>query len=69
MDTLYKLVQWPESQHFMEHERFKECLFIQDLNGHDEVGSSAYMVPLDLYNEVHDLEWLNTLPDQTELNH
>ena len=48
----YILVQWPESQYLMEHPKFHECLLIQDIDGHDEVGSSAYMCPEDLYNEV-----------------
>ena len=48
----YILVQWPESQYLMEHERFNECLFVQDIEGHDEVGSSAYMCPEDLYDEI-----------------
>ncbi len=50
--TKYILVQWPESQELMEHPRFNECLFVQDIEGHDEVGSSAYMCPEDLYEEV-----------------
>ena len=48
----YILVQWPESQSLMTHERFHECLFVQDIEGHDEVGSSAYMCPEDMYNEI-----------------
>lgn len=48
----YKLVQWPDSQLLMEHKRFNECLFVEDIEGHDEVGSSAYMCPEDIYNEV-----------------
>lgn len=48
----YVLVQWPESQYLMEHERFHECLLVQDIDGHDEVGSSAYMCPEDLYKEL-----------------
>lgn len=51
MET-YKLVQWPESQMLMEHPRFEECLFVQDIEGHNEVGSSAYMCPTDLYEEI-----------------
>ena len=39
----YILVQWPESQELMEHKRFNECLFVQDIDGHDEVGSGAYI--------------------------
>lgn len=42
------LVTFPEIQDFMEHERFEECIFIND----DKVPDSSYMVPEDLYNEV-----------------
>ena len=48
----YILVQWPESQELMDHERFNECLFVQDIDGHVEVGSSAYMCPEDLYEKI-----------------
>ena len=48
----YILVEWPESQRLMEHKRFNECLFIQDIDGHVEVGSSAYMCPEDLYEKI-----------------
>ena len=48
----YILVQWPESQKLMEHSRFDECLLVQDIKGHTEVGSSAYMCPEDLYKEI-----------------
>lgn len=48
----YVLVQWPETQELMMHERFNECLLIQDIDGHDEVGSSSYMCPEDLYEEI-----------------
>lgn len=48
----YKLVEWPESQELMDHERFNECLFVQDIEGHKEVGSSSYMCPIDLYDEI-----------------
>lgn len=50
--TKYILLPFPESQMVMEHERFHECLFIQDIEGHDEVGSSAYMCPEDLYYTI-----------------
>lgn len=36
----------------MEHKRFNECLLVTDIDGHDEVGSSAYMIPEDLYMEM-----------------
>ena len=48
----YVLVEWPESQKLMEHERFNECLLIQDIDGHVEVGGSAYMCPEDLYEQI-----------------
>lgn len=52
MSKRYILSQWPESQHFMDNPRFSECIRVTDIDGHDEVGSSAYMVPEDLYEEV-----------------
>ena len=63
MET-YKLVQWPESQMLMDHPRFNECLFVQDIEGHDEVGSSAYMCPIDLYEEIFKVECSAELMDQ-----
>lgn len=39
----YVLVQWPDSQLLMEHERFNECLFVDNIEGHDDVGNSAYI--------------------------
>lgn len=57
----YKLVEWPESQELMEHERFKECLMVQDIEGHVEVGGSAYMCPEDLYEKVFNTSKINNL--------
>lgn len=51
-NNYYKLVQWPESQMLMEHSRFNECLFIENIEGHNDVGSSAYMCPIDIYEEI-----------------
>lgn len=51
-EVYYKLVQWPESQMLMEHPRFHECLFVDNIEGHDDVGSSVYMCPVDLYEEI-----------------
>ena len=48
----YVLVQWPESQFLMDNPRFSECIFCMDLEGHEEVGDSAYMCPEDLYKEI-----------------
>lgn len=48
----YILVEWPESQLLMHHKRFNECLLIQDIDNHNGVGSSAYMCPEDLYEQI-----------------
>lgn len=48
----YVLVQWPESQMLMEHSKFNECLFVENIEGHNNVGSSAYMCPIDIYKEI-----------------
>ena len=48
----YVLVQWPESQMLMEHPRYNECLFVENIEGHNDVGSSAYMCPVDIYEEI-----------------
>lgn len=48
----YVLVTWPNSQLLMNHERFKECLLVQDVDAHTQVGSSAYMCPSDLFDEI-----------------
>lgn len=52
MEEKYILVQWPDSQLLMHHERFNECLLVIDIEGHIEVGSSAYMYPEYLYKEL-----------------
>ena len=51
-NTQYVLVQWPDSQLLMRHPRFSECLFVMDIDGHEEVGDSAYMCPSDLFKEI-----------------
>lgn len=52
MKQKYVLVQWPESQLLMCNERFNECLLVIDIDGHEEVGTSAYMCPVNLYREI-----------------
>ena len=63
----YILVQWPESQLLMDHERFNECLLVQDIDNHIGVGNSAYMCPYDLYKELFDkrteIDYSNELPE------
>lgn len=34
MKELYVLISWPEIQDFMEHERWEECIFCQEIEGH-----------------------------------
>lgn len=38
------------------HERFNECLLIQDIDEHDVVGSSSYMCSEDLYEEIFNIQ-------------
>ena len=52
MANNYKIVLWPESQNLMDHPRFFDCLLIDDIPGHIRLGSSAYAVPEDIYNEI-----------------
>ena len=47
----YILVPWPESQLLMEQKWFNECILMNDEQHLDEVGSSAYFVPEERYNE------------------
>ena len=51
MQTYY-LIQWPESQRLMEQPWFSQCVFAMDIDGHEEVGDSAYFVPVELYDEM-----------------
>ena len=48
----YYLVGWPEIQDFMEHPRWDECVFCEEIEVHPS-GDSTYAVPLDLYEEVY----------------
>lgn len=41
----YCLVQWPESQEFMEEEWFEEEAILA-LGSEDKTGSSAYFIPI-----------------------
>lgn len=57
----YILVEWPKSQELMEHKRFNECLLVQDIDGHNEVGGSAYMCPEDLYEQIFNTDLIKPL--------
>ena len=43
--TAYMLVQWPDSQKYMEEEWFKEEAYLA-FGYEDEFGSAAYFIPL-----------------------
>jgi hypothetical protein len=47
----YVLVLWPESQHLMEKDWFRECILVPIKYFNDWVGSSAYFVPEERFFE------------------
>jgi len=49
----YIMVTWPEIQEYMHHERFSECIFCIEIEGHP-CPDSTYMVPESLYQEIND---------------
>lgn len=52
MGEKYILVCWPESQILMEEAWFDECILMNDENHLQEIGSSAYFVPENRFNEL-----------------
>lgn len=48
----FVLVQWPESQIFMDHPRFNECYLLQ-AGPNQEYLDSAYFIPQDIYDEMY----------------
>lgn len=55
MKELYVLISWPEIQDFMEHERWGECIFCQEIEGHS-CPDSTYAVPVNLYEEIYNIQ-------------
>lgn len=49
----YILETWPEVQVYMEHPRWDECIFCQEIEGHP-CPDNAYMIPESLYNEIYE---------------
>jgi hypothetical protein len=47
----YIMVSWPEIQDYMEHSRWEECIFCQEIEGHP-CPENSYMVPESLYEEI-----------------
>ena len=52
MEEKYILVSWAKSQILMEQVWFDECILMNDENHLQEIGSSAYFVPENRYNEL-----------------
>ena len=48
----YILITWPESQMLMEQEWFDKCILMNDENHLENIGSSAYFVPIDRMQEL-----------------
>ena len=48
----YVLITWPESQMLMEQEWFNECILMNDENHLENIGSSAYFVPIERMREL-----------------
>lgn len=48
----YILVSWPEIQSFMDHPRWSDCIFCEEIEGHP-CPDSSYMVPEEIYEEVY----------------
>lgn len=55
----YVLITWPESQLLMEKIWFDECILMNDENHLDNIGSSAYFVPKERYEEMSNDEYLH----------
>lgn len=55
MKELYILISWPEIQDFMEHERWEECIFCQEIEGHP-CPDGTYAVPVNLYKEIYNIQ-------------
>lgn len=53
MGERYLMITWPDIQAYMDHPRWKDCIFCQSISGHP-CPDSAYMVPEDVYFEIND---------------
>lgn len=51
MRERYLLIEWPESQAFMDHPRWGECILCVEIEGHP-CPDGTYAVPESLYEEV-----------------
>lgn len=48
----YYLIGWPETQKYMDHPRWSECVFCIEIEGHP-CPDSTYAIPESLYNEIN----------------
>lgn len=48
----YILETWPGIQDYMNHPRWSECIFCQEIEGHP-CPDSSFMIPESLYNEIN----------------
>lgn len=48
----YILITWPDSQDLMDYDWFEECILMNDNKHLEEIGSSAYFVPRERFNEL-----------------
>lgn len=53
MSEVYIREYWPDIQDYMDHPRYKECYTCQSLSEDNDDFTSVYMVPEDLYEEIH----------------
>lgn len=50
---MYEVITWPEIQNYMDKEGFEENAYlVNDEQGIEDFGSSAYFVDVDWLNEV-----------------
>lgn len=56
---MYELVLWPESQQFMEHPKFREECHLCNDGDMDNIGNSAYFIPIWLYKEITGVDLLD----------
>lgn len=55
METKYIMCTFPETQLFMDHPRWGECIFALEITGHP-CPDSTFFIPEDIYNEVIDVD-------------
>lgn len=48
----YILVEWPDTQYFIEHPRYSECYYCDGVDFDHRETCGALMVPEDLYEEI-----------------